>query len=108
MTMKFKFEKHIRKESRRIVRQLAAAYEIDDEGGRLLLFNYADADSQERDCFDIVNREGLQCLDRFSMLKPHSLLQVIKDCRNLKLAILKSLNLDLEPLHDRPGRPAGK
>jgi hypothetical protein len=36
------------------------------------------------------------------------LLPVERDSRAQWLAALKALNLDLEPLHDKPGRPGGK
>jgi hypothetical protein len=37
----------------------------------------------------------------------HPALQLEKDARNGLLAALKQLQLDIEPLRDRPGRPAG-
>jgi phage terminase small subunit len=99
------FKKHIRRESRAEVRRIQAEYEIEDQGGLALLYIYADADTTERNCQDVVNTEGLTVLDRFEQQKPHPLLTAIRDARSQKMMALKALNLDLEPLKDRPGRP---
>jgi len=107
MTAKLKFKKHIRRESRAEVRKLIAEYGIEDAGGLLLLQTFADADTAERDAQDIVNIEGMTLKDRFEQIKAHPLLTVLRDARAQKMAILKSLNLDIEPLRDRPGRPGG-
>jgi hypothetical protein len=50
----------------------------------------------------------MQRPDRFDVMKPHPLLAAERDARSQFLQGLKSLNLDLEPLRDRPGRPPGK
>jgi hypothetical protein len=39
--------------------------------------------------------------------KPNPLLSAIRDVESTKRNALKQLNLDLEPLHDHPGRPPG-
>ena len=105
---KIKFKPHIRKESRAEVKKLMTEYTIQDAGGLLLLLSFADADTAEKDAQDIVNKDGMTILDRFGQAKAHPLLTVIRDSRAQKLSALKSLNLDLEPLRDRPGRPGGK
>ena len=105
---KIKFQKHIRRESRLSVRKLIQEYGIDDEGGLNILKTYADADSTERDCQDFVNKQGLTVTDRFGQVKAHPLLPTIRDCRSQKMLALKSLNLDIEPLNDKPGRPGGR
>lgn len=83
-------------------------YGIIDTGGQLLLQTFADADTTERDAQDIVNKEGMIFTDRFDQKKAHPLLTVIRDARAQKMAALKALNLDLEALHDGPGRPGGR
>ena len=101
-----RFKKHIRRESRAEVRKLVSEYGIEDAGGLLLLYSFADADTTERNAQDIVNAEGLTVTDRFNQVRVHPLLTVIRDARSQKMAALKAMNFDLEPLHDRPGRPA--
>ena len=105
--VKMKFKKHIRRESRAEVRRLAEEYSIEDAGGLLLLQTFADADTTERNAQDIVNEEGMTVTDRFDQVKAHPLLTVIRDARAQKMAALKNLCLDLEPLHPGPGRPGG-
>lgn len=104
---KIKFKKHIRRESRAEAKKLANEYGIQDAGGLHLLSVFADADTLERNAQDIVNVEGMTVLDRFNQVKSHPLLTVIRDARAQKMAALKALCLDLEPLRDRPGRPGG-
>jgi hypothetical protein len=108
MKSKLKFKQHIRRESRTEARKFESEYGIEDSGGLHLLSVFADADSAERDAQDVVNAEGLTVLDRFSQKKAHPLLTVIRDCRSQKMAALKALNLDLEPLRDKQGRPGGR
>ena len=105
--VKIKFKKHIRRESRAEARRLAVEYQIEDAGGLHLLSVFADADTLERDCQDVVNVEGLTLTDRFGQKKANSLLTVIRDARSQKLAALKALCLDVEPLKN-VGRPGGK
>jgi hypothetical protein len=105
MTAKIKFKKNARIESKKWAKRLQDEYGIEDAGGIHLLTVFADADTGERNAQDIVEREGMVIQDRFGQSKAHPLLNVIRDCRSQKLHALKLLNLDLEPLKDRPGRP---
>lgn len=57
---------------------------------------------------EAIQRDGMTILDRFGQRKAHPLLPAERDARSQMLAALKALNLDVEPLHDRPGRPAGR
>lgn len=108
MASKIKFKKHIRRESRTEVRKLINEYDILDAGGINLLLIYADADTAERNAQDIINTEGMTVLDRFNQVKSHPLLTTARDARSQKLAALKALNLDIEPLRPGPGRPGGR
>jgi phage terminase small subunit len=100
-----RFKKNIRPEAKREAKRLIQEYCISDAGGLVLIQTFADAYTAELNAQDIVNYEGLTIKDRFDQVKAHPLLTVIRDCRAQKMAALKSLNLDLEPLNDRPGRP---
>ncbi len=90
-----------KREANRLVRE----YNITDVGGEALLRTFASAFSLEISCQEQIDKEGLTVLDRFEQLKPHPLLTTLRDARSQKLAALKTMNLDLEPLHDGPGRP---
>ena len=45
--------------------------------------------------------------DRYGQLKAHPAVNIERDARAAMLAALKAMNLDVEPLRDRPGRPGG-
>jgi len=46
--------------------------------------------------------------DRWGQLKINPLCAVERDARAQFMAAMKALNLDLEPLRDKPGRPPGR
>jgi hypothetical protein len=55
----------------------------------------------------ILAREGPTITDRFKQVKVHPAILIERDLTATFLAGLKALNLDLEPLRDRAGRPPG-
>lgn len=83
-------------------------YEISDEAGLLLLQTGLEALDRLREAQKAIKKDGAQVADRFGQMKAHPLLPTERDSRAAMLAALKSLNLDLEPLRDGPGRPGGK
>ena len=93
-----------KREANRIIKE----YDISDAAGEALLRTFASSFSLEISCQEQIDREGLTIIDRFDQLKPHPLLTTLRDARSQKLAALKALNLDIEPLHDKPGRPGGR
>ncbi|SDF15634.1 hypothetical protein SAMN05660686_00494 [Thalassobaculum litoreum DSM 18839] len=50
----------------------------------------------------IIKREGASCRDRFGQLKANPMLVVERDSRAGMITALGKLNLDLEPLANRP------
>lgn len=104
---KIRFKKNVRAEAKREAKRIIDEYGIDDAGGLLYIRTFADAFTQELNAMDIVSKDGLTFQDRFGQIKSHPLCSVIRDARSQKLAALKALNLDIEPLKDRPGRPVG-
>lgn len=105
---------HLSKESKRLWREILEEYAIEDSAGLRILrtaLEAYDRSQAARETIDGKNGkdgEGMQVKDRFGQSKPHPLLTIERDARAGFLAGLKALNLDLEPLHDRPGRPGGK
>jgi len=107
LTSKIRFKKTVRPEAKKEAKQLIAEYGISDAGGLILIRAIADSMTIELDSMDIVAIDGLTVTDRFGQIKSHPLCSVIRDSRAQKLAALKALNLDLEPI--KPiGRPPGK
>jgi phage terminase small subunit len=103
-----KFTKNTKPAARQEASRLVREYDITDPGGEALLRTFASAFSLELQCQEQIDREGLTYKDRFEQVKPHPLLPTLRDARSQKLAALKALNLDLEPLESKPGRPPGR
>ena len=53
----------------------------------------------------LLERDGITILDRWGQVKPHPAAAIERDARSGLLAALRALNLDVEPLRDRAGRP---
>lgn len=66
-----------------------------------------EAFDQMRQCQIAIKRDGPILPDRFGFPKAHPLLSAERGSRAQMLAAMAALHLDLEPLHDGPGRPAG-
>ena len=102
-----KTEKKLSKEAKRWQKKLILEYAVSDQGGLLILQVAMESFDRMRDCQAIIQEEGPTTTDRFKQQKAHPLCAVERDSRSALLMALKSLNLDLEPLHDTPGRPTG-
>lgn len=100
--------KHLSKEGQSLWNRLLTEYEIEDEAGLLILQTACEAFDRMREAQAIIKVEGLTVEDRFLQKKAHPLTTVERDSRAAMMQALKSLNLDLEPLNDRPGRPDGR
>jgi hypothetical protein len=83
-------------------------YAITDSGGLEILRTALEAFDVMRAAQAVVKAEGSVTKDRFGQPKVHPAALVERDARGQYLAALKSLNLDLEPLRNGPGRPAGR
>lgn len=100
--------KHLSPAARKWWRAITSEYAIDDEAGRLLLQTALEAFDRMKAAGERITADGEAITDRFGQVKPHPLLPAERDARSQMLAALKQLNLDLEPLRDRPGRPGGR
>jgi P27 family predicted phage terminase small subunit len=99
--------KHLSAEAKRWWREIMREYAIDDQAGLLLLQTALEAFDRMKSAQARINTDGEAVADRFGQIKPHPLLPAERDARAQMLAALKQLNLDVEPLRDRPGRPGG-
>ena len=99
---------HLSTDSRRLWRELVAEYDIGDRAGVLLLTTAMEARDRMKAATKTIENEGQSVTDRFGQVRAHPLLVVERDARAAMLSALKALNLDLEPLRDRPGRPGGR
>lgn len=83
-------------------------YAIDDDAALEILQTALEARELAEQAQALVDSEGLTVKGDRGQVKAHPLLAVIRDSRAQFLAGIKALNLDLEPLNDRQGRPNGK
>ena len=83
-------------------------YAIQDPGGLSHLASACRAADDIARMRNKVSREGDTIKDRFGQIREHPLLAAIRGAEATKRQALKSLNLDIEPLRDKPGRPPGK
>ena len=81
-------------------------YEITDPAGNLMLQTALEAFDRMRGAQQAIADDGATIKDRFGQLRAHPMVTVERDARAAMLAALRALNLDLEPLRDRIGRPA--
>ena len=96
---------HLSDDARLWWKRITAEFDISDDAGRLLLQTALEAFDRMKSCQRQIATDGEVVRDRFDQPKPHPLLSTERDARAQMLAALKQLNLDLEPLRDRPGRP---
>lgn len=100
--------KHLSKESKLMWKKIISAYEIEDEAGLKILRTACESFDRGQSAREQIDRDGLTVEDAKGQQKPHPLLTIERDSRQGFLAAIKQLNLDLEPLRDRPGRPGGR
>lgn len=94
-------------EARRWWREIRTEYEIRDSAGLLLLQTAAEQFDRMRIEEATVAKEGSVVRDRFGQPKQHPAVLNAREARAALLKCLKALNLDLEPIRDRIGRPGG-
>ena len=98
---------HLSPGAREWWRAITVEYSLDDDAGRLLLQTALEAFDRMRECQSAISADGMIVRGSTRQPRSHPLLTVERDARSQMLAALKALNLDLEPLRDRPGRPPG-
>ena len=99
---------HLTRDSKALWRELATEYGILDRAGVLLLTTAMEARDRMKAATRAIEAEGQTVTDRFGQIRLHPLVTCERDARSAMLAALRALNLDFEPLHDKPGRPGGR
>jgi phage terminase small subunit len=85
---------------------LQREYAIEDAGGLALLTCAAESWDRCTSARQAIEKDGGPIIkDTFGQLKPHPAASIERDARAQFISAIKSLNLDLEPLRDAPGRP---
>ena len=98
---------HLSRTAKAWWKKLNAEWVLDD-AGRLILQSGLEAFDRMVEAQAIISEHGLVKPDRFGQLKTNPAVLVERDCRAGMLSAFRQLHLDLEPLNDKPGRPAGK
>ena len=93
-------------EAKRLWRDVLEGWDLDAPG--LAIFDSGlRARMRMREAQALLTKDGLVVEDRFGQQKPHPAAVIERDAGMSFLRARKALNLDLEPLRDRPGRPPG-
>ena len=87
-------------------RKILECWDLDD-AALLILESGLEALDRMRQAQVILAKEGITIEDRFGQAKQHPATLVERDAKATLLRHVKALGIDLEPLHDGPGRPAG-
>lgn len=95
------------KAGRKFFQTVLEEFEITDGAGLALLHTAAECLDRISDAQKAIKRDGAVIRDRYGSPKVHPACQLERDARTGFLAAIRALNLDLEPLRDRPGRPGG-
>ena len=98
--------KHLSTEARALWRAITADYDL-DAAALAILGGALEAFDRMREAQGLLKADGLVVVDRFNQQKPHPAVSIERDSRQAVLRGLTALGLDLEPIHDGPGRPAG-
>lgn len=106
--MTAKAPSHLSKAAQGIFKGLVTEYGISDVAGLRILQAACESWDRAAAARREIDRAGMVVLDKNNQAKSHPLLTVERDNRAAFLQALKSLNLDLEPLHSGPGRPPGR
>ena len=99
--------RHLHGDGREFFTSVSAEYSIVDPAGLALLTTAAECLDRMRQAQAAIAKDGAVVVDRYGAPKVHPAAALEKDARTGFLAALRALNLDIEPLRDRPGRPAG-
>lgn len=92
-------------EARRLWRDVVEGWTLDPPA-LVVLDAACRALERVRQAQAFLKRDGLLTKDRFGQLRAHPAALIERDAKQTFLRSLRALDLDLEPLHARPGRPS--
>ena len=99
--------KHLKQDGREFFKAVAQEYEIEDAAGLALLTTASECLDRMRAAQSAIAEHGEVIEDRYGGIKVHPACDLERTARAGFLQAVKALNLDLEPIRDRVGRPAG-
>src|SRR5687768_1007839 len=99
---------HLSAEAKKMYATLASDYAIEDSAGLTILGTACEAFDSMRAAQAAMKKTGRFYTDGKGIVRQHPGATAERDARTSMLRALKALNLDLEPLHPRPGRPSNQ
>jgi hypothetical protein len=98
---------HLSDEAQGLWTALQAAYDLDDDYGRLLLRTALEAFDRAQGARTAIERDGATVPDARGALRAHPLIAVERDARAAMISALKALRIEVIPTRPGPGRPPG-
>jgi hypothetical protein len=98
--------KHLGAEGKHLWSSIQAEYRISDPGGLALLSTAAEAADRVASCRRLLDKDG-EVLYVRGVPRAHPAAAIERDARAALVRAIRYLNLDVEPLRDKPGRPPG-
>jgi P27 family predicted phage terminase small subunit len=102
-----KIPDHLGPAGREFFATVAAEYQIVDPAGLTLLAVAGAALDRMQQAQDSIAQHGALVAGASGQLRANPACALERDARTGFLSAMRALNLDVEPLRDRPGRPAG-
>ena len=96
---------HLQSDGRAFWLAMVDEYAITDAAGIALITAASECLDRQRQAQALIDKHGPCVETAAGGLKTNPACKVEMDSRNGFLAAVRALNLDLEPLRDRPGRP---
>ena len=93
--------------ARKLWASIRDEYDIRDSGGLAVLTVACEAFDRMREAREVLAREGLVISNHRGELRAHPCTAIERDSRGQMLSAIRQLGLDLQPVHERVGRPAG-
>jgi P27 family predicted phage terminase small subunit len=88
--------------------QIVEEYMLDDSVGLMLLARALESFDRMRQAQAVIQEHGPIFSDRFGQLRANPACTIERDAGAAMLAALKQLNIDVEVIPARTGRPPGK
>ena len=99
---------HLGPDGRALFRSVVSDYGVSDAAGLVLVTVACECLDRMKQAQALIAEHGVCIVTDGGAIRPNPAAKVELDARNGLLSAFKALNLDLEPLRDRPGRPAGQ
>jgi len=96
------------KAGRKLWLSIQSEYDIADAGGLAFLTAACRVEDDIARAREKIAAEGDTVLDHRKQKQVHPLLRILPAMETIRRQNLAALNLNVEPLNDRPGRPGGK